>query len=158
MKDAMLNRPVTIAVIDDNVEFGVGIKLMLAKDGVEIHTAGDGVEGLNLVRQLLPDIVLLDVVMPGMSGIEVCKEIKQTPELSDILVVMLSGIAPEKVEKLFRIDLCESTPGTNKEKGTGLGLVLCKEFVEKHGGRIWAESEEGKGSDFCFTLPLAAES
>ena len=92
MKEAMLNRPVTIAVIDDNVEFGIGIKLMLAKDEVEIHTAGDGVEGLNLVSRLLPDIVLLDVVMPGMSGVEVCKEIRQIPELSDILVVMLSGI------------------------------------------------------------------
>ena len=63
------------------------------------------------------------------------------------------GIAPSRVEKLFRIDMNESTPGTNREKGTGLGLVLCKDFVEKHGGRIWVESEEGKGSTFCFAIP-----
>jgi PAS domain S-box-containing protein len=63
------------------------------------------------------------------------------------------GIAPDRIEKLFRIDESDSTPGTNNENGTGLGLVLCKEFVEKHGGRIWADSKQGGGSKFCFTIP-----
>jgi len=64
------------------------------------------------------------------------------------------GIAPEMVNKLFDITQMHSTSGTAKEKGTGLGLLLCKEFVEKHGGNIWVESELGKGSNFKFTLPL----
>ena len=63
------------------------------------------------------------------------------------------GIKKESLEKLFRIEESYSTPGTQNEKGTGLGLILCKEFVEKHGGKIWAESKVGKGSTFCFTIP-----
>ncbi len=65
------------------------------------------------------------------------------------------GMTKETIAKLFRIDADLSTSGTENEKGTGLGLFLCKEFVEKHGGRIWVESEAGKGSQFIFTLPLA---
>ncbi len=64
------------------------------------------------------------------------------------------GMSPEVVSKLFRIDTKHSTKGTADEKGTGLGLILCKEFIEKNGGRIGVESEPGKGSVFFFTLPL----
>ena len=64
-----------------------------------------------------------------------------------------TGIPADAIDKLFRIDSDYSTPGTKNEKGTGLGLILCKEFVEKHGGKIWVESQEGKGSEFHFTIP-----
>jgi signal transduction histidine kinase len=67
------------------------------------------------------------------------------------------GISKNSIEKLFRIDQSYSTTGTNKETGTGLGLILCKEFVEKNHGKIWVESEEKKGSTFYFTLPYNAE-
>ena len=64
------------------------------------------------------------------------------------------GISEENISKIFRIDSKHKTPGTMGEKGTGLGLILCKEFVEKHGGTITVKSESGKGSLFSFTLPL----
>ena len=63
------------------------------------------------------------------------------------------GISKENIQKLFRIDIHYSTTGTSEEQGSGLGLILCREFVEKHGGKIWVESEENKGSTFKFTLP-----
>lgn len=65
------------------------------------------------------------------------------------------GMSAEVTQKLFRLDVKHSTKGTANEKGTGLGLLLCKEFVQKNGGRIWLKSEEGKGSVFYFSLPVA---
>ena len=67
------------------------------------------------------------------------------------------GIKPDNLAKLFDISQVLTTKGTSGETGTGLGLLLCKEFVEKHGGKIWVESEVGKGSDFKFTLPISVE-
>jgi signal transduction histidine kinase len=63
------------------------------------------------------------------------------------------GMSHDVRKKLFKIDYLHSIPGTNDEKGTGLGLLLCKEFVELHGGNISIESETGKGSTFAFTVP-----
>ena len=64
------------------------------------------------------------------------------------------GIKPKDLPELFDVSKRYTTKGTADENGTGLGLLLCKEFVEKHGGTIWVESEEGKGSEFKFTLPI----
>lgn len=64
------------------------------------------------------------------------------------------GIASEALSKLFDTTQIYSTRGTANEKGTGFGLLLCKKFVEKHGGEIHIKSESGKGSEFKFTLPF----
>ncbi|WP_297085831.1 sensor histidine kinase [uncultured Draconibacterium sp.] len=64
------------------------------------------------------------------------------------------GIDPERMEFIFQPGKQETTPGTKGEKGSGLGLMLCKEFVEKHSGEIWVESTPGEGAVFWLTLPL----
>ncbi len=65
------------------------------------------------------------------------------------------GMSKDVLENLFRIDKHHSTLGTSQEKGTGLGLIICKELIEKNEGEIWIESEANKGSKFTFTLKKA---
>jgi len=93
--------------------------------------------------------------------------IKFTPKNGKIVVSIVShndqveisvrdtgvGIAKEDMEFIFKIERKTTTLGTEKETGSGLGMILCKEFVEKHGGKIWVESELGNGSTFKFTIP-----
>ncbi len=67
------------------------------------------------------------------------------------------GISENDTEKLFSPDEHFTTYGTRNEKGSGLGLLLCKDFVEKNSGKIWVETKEGKGSKFKFTLPERSE-
>ncbi|WP_255411040.1 sensor histidine kinase KdpD [Flavobacterium sp. 1] len=63
------------------------------------------------------------------------------------------GMHQDLIDDLFKIDTKNNRVGTENEPSTGLGLILCKEFVEKHKGQIWAESEEGKGSTFHISFP-----
>jgi len=80
-----------------------------------------------------------------------------TEQDKDNVIISVSdtgvGMDQEKLQRIFDISKKTSTAGTENEKGTGLGLVLCKDFVEKHGGKIWVESEIGKGSKFIFSIP-----
>jgi signal transduction histidine kinase len=75
---------------------------------------------------------------------------------SDVTVVVSDngvGMSPEALARLFDISQATSTSGTANETGTGLGLFLCKDFVEKHNGKIRVDSEQNKGTTFCFSLP-----
>jgi signal transduction histidine kinase len=67
------------------------------------------------------------------------------------------GISPDQVGHIFQSDKVQSSPGTEGERGTGIGLLLCKEFIEKNNGKIRVESEYGKGSTFTFQLPAIVE-
>ncbi|HEX2962731.1 MAG TPA: PAS domain S-box protein [Ignavibacteriales bacterium] len=80
-------------------------------------------------------------------------------DTDDVIVAVSdtgTGISQEDMAKLFRIEESVSKAGTDKEKGTGLGLILVKDFVERNGGRIWVESQPGHGSTFKFTLKKKA--
>jgi signal transduction histidine kinase len=75
---------------------------------------------------------------------------------NDVVVSVVDhgiGMSQEEIQSLFRIDIHHTTLGTNGEEGTGVGLILCKELVQSNGGKIWVESEIGKGSKFSFNLP-----
>lgn len=79
----------------------------------------------------------------------------------DELMVTVSddgdGIKENAIESLFRIENNQSTTGTQNEEGTGFGLILCKEFLDKHRGKIWVESEPNHGSKFHFTIPTVSK-
>jgi signal transduction histidine kinase len=110
----------------------------------------------NLIRTVLRNLISNAVKFTPPGG-----EVKvnaSTSTKGDWLEVSVSdtgvGINAEDITGLFRIDVKKSTRGTAKEKGTGLGLILCKEFVEKNNGSIKVTSTPGKGSCFTFTLPV----
>ncbi|NQU33013.1 MAG: PAS domain S-box protein [Bacteroidetes bacterium] len=107
----------------------------------------------NMLKTILRNIISNAIKFTNNNGqIEIL-----TKQNLDITTVSISdngtGIKPEILNKLFDISQVYSTEGTAQEKGTGIGLLLCKEFVEKHNGKIWVESEKGKGSTFYFTIP-----
>jgi signal transduction histidine kinase/DNA-binding NarL/FixJ family response regulator len=86
------------------------------------------------------------------------KIVVRTQACSDEVTISVQdtgiGISDDNIDKLFRIDSKYTRPGTEKELGTGLGLKLSKEFVEKLGGKIWVRSSENIGSEFSFSIPL----
>jgi signal transduction histidine kinase len=85
--------------------------------------------------------------------------ISLTSNTNDILITVSDngiGISKEDQLKLFDLSKQVIAKGTADEKGSGIGLVLCKEFVEKHNGKIWVESEPGKGSNFNISIPRSA--
>lgn len=107
-------------------------------------------------------VVLRNLVSNGIKFTSSGGEINiVTEQIASFLTVTVSdngvGIKPESLINLFDISKKVTTAGTSNEKGTGLGLMLCKEFVEKNGGKIWVESVTGKGSDFKFTIPVSSQ-
>ena len=107
-----------------------------------------------MLKTILRNLVTnaLKFTFPG--GKVVIKTQFQAQEILFVVSDTGFGIEPVHLQSLFNVDCGLSERGTANEKGTGLGLILCKEFVEIQGGQIRAESEPGKGSDFKFTVPL----
>ena len=81
------------------------------------------------------------------------KEYADDPEYWELAIQDFGvGMYPEEMDKLFRLDVHHTSHGTDNESGTGLGLILCREFAEKSGGKIRVESRYGNGSTFYFTV------
>ncbi len=110
----------------------------------------------NMLDTILRNLITNAIKFTNTSGtVTVSANETKDPRFIEISVTDTGvGIPKDRIDDLFRIDKNTSTEGTAEEKGTGLGLILCKEFVEKHGGKIRIESEIDKGSSFIFTLPV----
>lgn len=109
---------------------------------------------INQVRTVLRNLVGNAVKFTNRGEmVVVSSKLGQAGKMTVVVQDTGVGMDQEKAENLFDIH-SESTVGTSGEKGVGLGLILAREFVEKNGGKIWAESQPGEGSTFYFTLPL----
>jgi signal transduction histidine kinase len=115
-----------------------------------------------MVNSLLRNLLSNAIKFTGKNGMVIGRARERADWMTEISITDTGvGMPAEIVEKLFKLGEKVSTRGTENEPSTGLGLLLCKEFVDKHGGTIWAESVEedpssGKpgGSTFYFTLPV----
>ena len=111
----------------------------------------------NMLNTIMRNIISNAIKFTGIGGII---HIYAEQNNTDVIISVSdngTGISPKILSNLFNITKMHSTKGTANEKGTGLGLLVCKTFVEKHGGRIWVVSELGKGRAFKFTIPIKLE-
>ena len=123
------------------------------------------------IREMKPEKMMVNVEIDRLNtvGRNLCSNaIKFSKENLDVLVKMEEvdgmavvsvqdygcGISEEGQKKLLHTDTHFSTFGTNNEEGSGLGLLLCKDFVVKNGGKLWFTSKEGEGSIFSFSIPV----
>jgi PAS domain S-box-containing protein len=120
----------------------------------EIQSSDTAFGDKNMVQTVIRNLITNAIKFTPQHG----KIIVRTEKKDDHIQLSISdtgvGINQEKIDKLFRIDTQVTSKGTENEKGSGLGLILCKEFVERNGGEIWVESEIGKGTTIRFTLPM----
>ncbi len=87
-----------ILLIDDEVDILEFVKYNLMRDGYEVHTAANGAEGLQVALEIKPHLILLDMMMPVLDGIETCKAIRRSPILKNVMVVFLSAISSEETQ------------------------------------------------------------
>jgi len=143
---------------------GIAPIIELVRDSADkkmIHISYDVPEDL----RLMADLQMFESIMRNL----IFNAVKFTPKNGRITIeampisgtfVRISikdtgiGMNKDMIDNLFRIDVNTNRAGTEGEPCTGLGLIICRDFIEKHGGKLWVESEEGSGSTFYFSLPL----
>lgn len=144
--DKLINE-VTDLLNDSAIQKSIDIKLNIPQS-FSIYA------DISMIKSVLRNLINNSIKFTNPGG-AIAVEASYADSVS-IVSVSDNGIGIKKgtVEKLFRIEESKSTTGTKGEMGTGLGLLLCSDFVKKHGGHIWVESEYGKGSRFIFSLPI----
>lgn len=141
----------------NEVAIGKNVKITQTSQEVETISAD-----MNMISTILRNLLsnAIKFTAPG-GNIEIGATSIDSQNENRIVRIFVKdsgvGMTEETKNNLFRIDKNVTSLGTSGEKGTGLGLILCKEFIEKHGGRIWVESERSKGSTFWIEMPTNIE-
>lgn len=145
-------------LIKELIESSIKPYLMIARNKkINIEIGGDGNVEINADKFMLETVIgnLVDNAIKYSNQNE--KIIIDSREMEEQVEISIrdsgAGMSKEKMEKLFKLGEDVSSLGTMNEKGTGLGLIICKEFVEKHNGRIVVDSREGEGTTFMVILP-----
>jgi signal transduction histidine kinase len=141
-------------VIDEIIKvFNIQLEKKNIKVGISVPQDTLALFDRNLLSTILRNLINNAVKFTSKGG----KINISRTETDDELTVSVQdtgiGMTDEQIDQLFKLNGTSSMPGTSEEQGTGLGLILCREFVEMHGGRIWVESTPDKGSVFSFTIP-----
>ncbi|HPR32789.1 MAG TPA: PAS domain S-box protein [Prolixibacteraceae bacterium] len=159
--------PEPIRIDEAFLRFDEQIEEAARKKGIklETHIKGDNISVFadkNMVKTILRNL-LTNAIKFTYPGGSVIMNVEKQADSRVLLSINDTGIGMKKelIDNLFHIDRNVSRPGTLNEPSTGLGLIICKEFVERHNGTIWAESNTGEtgtaGSTFYFTLPETNE-
>jgi signal transduction histidine kinase/FixJ family two-component response regulator len=142
-------------IVDENIE---NQEVFASNKNVTIQSEVDGkifiLTDKNMVNTVLRNLISNALKFSYRKGVVLVKAVTDQNKVTISVKDFGTGIPKDEIDKLFRIDSKHSTPGTENEQGTGLGLKLSKEFVVMQGGTIWVESEENKGSTFSFTIPI----
>jgi signal transduction histidine kinase len=109
---------------------------------------------VHMIETVIRNLVSNAVKFTGNGGKISVKARRMAGSLVEISVTDTGiGMNKDYLDRLFRIDGDTGREGTNGESSNGLGLIICKDFIERNGGKMWVESEEGKGSTFSFSVP-----
>ncbi len=106
-----------------------------------------------MFRSIINNLLTNAIKFTNRGGKIIVSASKKNNEVEFVIKDYGIGMTNEEINELFDIAKQKTKLGTENEHGTGLGLILCKEFIEKHGGKIWVKSELNQGSEFYFTLP-----
>ncbi|PLW94931.1 MAG: hypothetical protein C0592_01310 [Marinilabiliales bacterium] len=140
-------------IVESNAK-SKGIDLKFVCEGEDMWVYAD----INMMNTVMRNLLSNAVKFTLRNGVVQVGFYRGEDECSFFVKDSGIGIEPSKISQLFNLGQQHVRAGTDNEKGSGLGLILCKEFVEKNNGRIWVESVAGEGATFYFTLPAFTDS
>jgi signal transduction histidine kinase len=121
---------------------------ILVPENITVHA------DINMFSAIVRNILSNAIKFTNIGGAITINAIESTNKMVEIGISDNGiGMKPDLLNKLFKIDEHSNRPGTDGEPSTGLGLILCRDFIEKHKGKIWVESIENSGSTFYFSIP-----